>query len=106
MSEKIIDLTSIKSSDKLEDNINGVKPIVENNLKRIVLQYEDHVRYLEGEDAQKWNEMCSYITGFARLQGQNPFDANPLDWRFFNNEELLDGRDQSARNTWETEKDE
>jgi hypothetical protein len=102
MSEEVSKLVEIVSEEAVADNLSEIKS--DNKLKKVILQYEDHVRYLEGEDAEKWDYMCNQLAAFANLHQKNPFASLPLDWKYNNeNKESLDKRDTDGQDSGETE---
>lgn len=49
-------------------------------VKFVLITYEDHIRCLTGEEAEKWNEHNVAVARLAQLHSANPFDKDPVNW--------------------------
>ena len=47
-------------------------------LKKVILQFENETRTLEGEDVEKWSEMCDSMASLSYIHGH---EYPELNWK-------------------------
>ena len=50
-------------------------------IQKVTIEYDDHIKTLEGEQAKIWEDKCIQVSLFVQAHGQNPFDVKPyIEW--------------------------
>lgn len=52
---------------------------------KITIEYETHLKYLKGEEAQEWMDKIDNMCVLAQARGQNPFTTYIPDWKYEGN---------------------
>lgn len=49
-------------------------------LKKVILEFDDKILTVEGEEVEKWQEYNKAVAILAQNHGMNPFDYDPIKW--------------------------
>lgn len=59
------------------------------NIQRVIIELDDRISILEGDEAKKWNSHVVTLSTMAAMRSgnQNPFDHDPVHWNVFKKSE-------------------
>ena len=57
----------------------------EDKVIRITISYKNRVKYLEGEEAEKWMNTINNMCTLAEVHNQNPFKEYKPKWKIEGN---------------------
>lgn len=69
-------------------------------LKKVTLEYDDEIRTIKGDEAQKWSDHNKTLAILAQSHRMNPFDIDPVRWKVKKFVDF-DGLDKAVRKYFE-----
>lgn len=48
---------------------------------KVTIEFDDHIRTVEGPEAEKWHQHSLSVSSLANVHGMNPFDTDPINWQ-------------------------
>lgn len=49
-------------------------------IKKVIIEYDDSIKFIEGQEAERWDNHNDVICGLAQLHNCNPFEKTPIKW--------------------------